>query len=105
MLDMVGKEALAERLPLNRQPTQEHDGSLLIQRVEVHDDWRRARSEWLLIRGNEVQRFEMAHTLYSGHELRELMNWAGLSEVKLYGGFDGRPYGPGAERLVAIGRK
>ena len=105
VLDMVGKEALAERLPLNRQPTREHDGSLLIQRVEVHDDWGRARSEWLLIRGNEVRRFRMEHTLYSGHELRERMNWAGLSDVKLYGGLDGRPYGPGAERLVAVGRK
>ncbi len=105
VLDMVGKEALAEHLPLNRQPTRERDGSLLIQRVEVHDDWGRARSEWLLIRGNEVQRFDFEHTLYSGRELRERMNWAGLSDVKLYGGLDGRPYGPGAHRLVAVGRK
>lgn len=105
VLDVMGKESLAERLPLNRQPTREHDGSLLIQRVEVLDDWGRVRSEWLLIRGNEVQRFDFEHTLYSGHELRERMNWAGLSDVKLYGGLDGRPYGPGAERLVAVGRK
>ncbi|MEM9463002.1 MAG: class I SAM-dependent methyltransferase [Myxococcota bacterium] len=105
VLDMVGKEALAERLPLNRQPTREHDGSLLIQRVEVFDDWGRVRTEWLLIRGQQVQRFDFEHTLYSGHELRELMNWAGLSDVTLYGDLDGRPYGPGAERLVAVGRK
>lgn len=105
VLDMVGKEALAERLPLNRQPTQERDGSLLIQRVEIHDDWGRARSEWLLIRDREVQRFHFEHTLYSGRELRELMSWAGLSRVELYGGLDGRPYGPGALRLVAVGRK
>jgi hypothetical protein len=38
-------------------------------------------------------------------ELRELMSWAGLSDVRLYGGLDGRPYGPGARRLVAVGRK
>ena len=105
VLHMVGKEALAERLPLNRQPTRERDGSLLIQRVEILDDWCRARSEWLLIRGKEVERFGFEHTLYSGKELRELMNWAGLSDVKLYGGLDGRPYGPGAEALVAVGRK
>jgi SAM-dependent methyltransferase len=105
VLDMVGKEALAEQLPLDRQPTRERDGSLLIQRVEILDDWCRARSEWLLIRGNEVQRFTFEHTLYSGRELRELMSWAGLSDVRLYGGLDGRPYGPGARRLVAVGRK
>ncbi len=105
VLDMVGKEALAEQLPLDRQPTREHDGSLLIQRVEVTDDWCRARSEWLLVRGREAERFSFEHTLYSGRELRELMNWAGLSDVKLYGGLDGRPYGPGARRLVAVGRR
>lgn len=105
VLHMVGKEAFAERLPLNRQPTRERDGSMLIQRVEILDDWCRARSEWLLIRGDKVERFGLEHTLYSGRELRELMNWAGLSDVKLYGGLDGRPYGPGAEALVAVGRK
>ncbi len=105
VLDMVGKEALAEQLRLDRQPTRERDGSLLIQRVEVLDDWCRARSEWLLVRGKEAERFSFEHTLYSGRELRELMNWAGLSDVKLYGGMDGRPYGPGARRLVAVGRK
>lgn len=105
VIDVIGKEALAERLPLNRQPTEEVDGSLLIQRVEVVDDWRRARSEWILIRDGTAERFRFEHTLYSGQELRELMNWAGLSNVSLYGGLDGRPYGPGAERLVAVGRK
>src|SRR5690606_42056388 len=53
----------------------------------------------------KAERFRFEHTLYSGQELRELMNWAGLADVSLYGGLDGRPYGPGAERLVAVGRK
>lgn len=105
VIDTLGKEALAERLPLNRQPTEERDGSLLIQRMEVVDDWCRVRSEWMLVRGDRAERFHFEHTLYSGHELRELMNWAGLSDVQLYGGLDGRPYGPGATRLVAVGRK
>lgn len=105
VLDMVGKEALAEQLPLDRQPTRERDGSLLIQRVEIFDDWCRAKSEWLLVRGDRAERFSFEHTLYSGRELRELMSWAGLSDVRLYGGLDGRPYGPGARRLVAVGRK
>ena len=105
VIDTLGKEALAERLPLNSQPTEERDGSLLIQRMEVVEDWCRVKSEWLLVRGDEVERFHFEHTLYSGHELRELMNWSGLSRVQLYGGLDGRPYGPGATRLVAVGRK
>ena len=47
VVDVVGKEALAERLPLNRQPTVELDGSMLIERLEVVDDWSRAKVEWL----------------------------------------------------------
>ena len=105
VLDVVGKEALAAQLPLNRQPTVERDGSLLIERIEVVDDWGRAKVQWMFIRGSEVERFDFEHTLFSGRELRELMNWAGLSDVRLYGALDGRPYGPGAERLVAVGRR
>jgi len=105
VLDVAGKEALAGQLPLDRQPTVERDGSLLIERVEVVDDWSRAKVQWMFIRGDHVERFDFEHTLYSGRELRELMNWAGLSDVTLYGGLDGRPYGPGAERLVAVGRR
>jgi SAM-dependent methyltransferase len=105
VLDVVGKEALAGQLPLDRQPTVERDGSLLIERVDVVEDWGRARVQWMFIQGDTVQRFDFEHTLYSGKELRERMNWAGLSDVTLYGGLDGRPYGPGAERLVAVGRR
>lgn len=105
VIDVLGKEALAEQLHANRNPVEEKDGSLLIQRLSVEQDWCRAKSEWLLIRGDNLDRIEFEHTLYSGKELRELMNWAGLSQVELYGSLDGRSYGPGAKRLVAVGRK
>lgn len=105
VIDTLGKEALAERLHAERTPLEERDGSMLVQKVDVVDDWCRAKSEWILIRGNTVDRFSFEHTLYSGRELRELMTWAGLSRVDLYGSLDGRPYGPGATRLVAVGRR
>lgn len=105
VIDVLGKEALAERLQAERTPIEEHDGSLLVQKVEIVDDWCRAKSEWILIRDDKVDRFFFEHTLYSGKELRELMNWAGLSKVELYGNLDGRRYGPGAGRLVAVGRR
>jgi SAM-dependent methyltransferase len=105
VIDVLGKEALAEQLHADRNPMEEVDGSLLVQRVKVENDWCRAKSEWLIIEGDRLDRIEFEHTLYSGRELRELMNWAGLSNVSLYGSLDGRPYGPGARRLVAVGRK
>jgi hypothetical protein len=33
------------------------------------------------------------------------MEQAGFVDVKLFGNFDGAPYGPDAWRLVAVGRK
>lgn len=105
VIDTLGKEALAERLHADRPPIEERDGSLMIQRVDVTDDWCRAKIEWIVVKGDKLDRISFEHTLYSGKELRELMNWAGLSSVDLYGDIDGRPYGPGARRLVAVGRK
>jgi len=105
VIDVLGKEALAERLHANRNPIEENDGSLLVQRIEVFEDWCRVKIQSLLVRGDHLDRVELEHTLYSGKELRELMNWAGLSRVELYGSLDGKPYGPGATRLVAVGRK
>lgn len=105
VIDTLGKEALAERLHADSPPIEERDGALLIQRVSVEDDWCRVKSEWIIAVDDKVDRVTFEHTLYSGKELRALMNWAGLSDVKLYGDFDGRPYGPGARRLVAVGRR
>lgn len=103
VIDVLGKEALAERVHAN--PVEERKGALLIQKFDITDDWCRARSQWVIVQGDKADRVQFEHTLYSGKELRELMNWAGLSDVTLYGSLDGRPYGPGARRLVAVGRK
>lgn len=105
VIDTLGKEALAERLHADSPPVEERDGSLLIQRVKVVEDWCRVKTEWIIATENKVDRVHFEHSLYSGKELRELMNWAGLSDVSLYGDLDGRPYGPGARRLVAVGRR
>jgi hypothetical protein len=43
--------------------------------------------------------------LYSGRELKDLLAAAGFDPIRLYGGFDGEDYGPGAKRLVAVARR
>lgn len=105
VIDTLGKEALAERLHADSPPVEERDGLLLIQRLNVVEDWCRVKSEWIIATDDKVDRVHFEFALYSGKELRELMNWAGLSDVRLFGDIDGRPYGPGARRLVAIGRR
>jgi SAM-dependent methyltransferase len=104
LLEMLGKERLAKVL----QPTTSNlldDGTLMVERHEIFDDWTRVRNEWLLIGNGRVKSYKFHHTVYSGQELRDRMEGAGFVEVALYGNLDGDEYGPDAERLVAVGRK
>ncbi|MFC1742745.1 class I SAM-dependent methyltransferase [Candidatus Riflebacteria bacterium] len=100
-IDLMGKEILAgkfqattsEKLP---------DSSIIIQRHEVLSDWTRIRNEWLLNKGTTLKTFKFEHTIYSGQELKELLFKAGFQKIKLYGDFDGTPYGLNATRLIAV---
>jgi len=104
LIELLGKENLAKIF----QPTTSTllpDGTLVVQRHEIFDDWTRVRNEWLVIRNNRVKNFTFHHTVYSGLELREQLERTGFVAVTLYGNLDGDEYGPNAQRLIAIGRK
>jgi SAM-dependent methyltransferase len=104
LIDVLGKERLAKIL----QPTISTslpDGSILVERHEIFDDWTRVRNEWLLIRDGKTRSFKFHHTIYSGLELRERMERARFVGVTIHGNLDGAEYGPNAERLIALGRK
>jgi SAM-dependent methyltransferase len=104
LIDVVGKENIAKIF----QPTTSdilQDGTKLIQRHEVFDDWTRIRNEWILIRAGKAKSFKFHNTIYSGQELRDRMEQTGFIDVKLYGSFDGDEYGVDAQRLIAVGHK
>lgn len=104
LIDVVSKEWLARFF----QPTTSDalpDGTRLVQRHEIFDDWTRIRNEWILIRKGRARSYRFHHTVYSGQELRERMEKAGFVDVRLYGDLDGSDYGLDARRLIAVGRK
>lgn len=104
LIEVLGKERLAKVF----QPTSSTvlaDGTLMIERHEIFDDWTRIRNEWLLIKNNQVKRFGFHNTVYSGLELRDRMELAGFTSVRLYGSLEGDAYGPDTERLIAVGSK
>ncbi len=104
LIDVMGKERLAK----NFQGTASEvlpDGSKLVQRHEVFDDWTRLRNEWILIRKGKAKSFEFHISIYSGQELRDRLEGVGFQRVKLYGNLDGADYGLDAERLIAVGHK
>ena len=104
LIDVMGKEKLAALF----QPTvsQElEDGSLIVQRNEIIDNWTRVKNKWTLIKNNKATTFEFRITIYSGQELIDRLDAVGFQEIKLYGDLEGIVYGPNAQRLIITGNK
>ena len=81
------------------------NGSTLVDVRKIVDDWTRVQSEWIIIKKNKAVRFKFHINLYSGIELRERLEGAGFTAVKLFGSLDGSPYDSEAQRLVAVARR
>ena len=104
LVELMGKERLAKIFQATTSDVLP-DGTKLVQRHEILDDWTRIRNEWILIRKGKAKSFEFHHTVYSGQEIRDRMTHVGFTEVELFGSFDGDCYGLGAQRLIAVARK
>jgi SAM-dependent methyltransferase len=104
VIDTMSKEVLAAKYQ-ERVWHDLDDGSRLLTRQTIEDGWRAVRNEWTLYRGDERRDTYFWNRLYAGTELETLLRDAGFPDVRLHGWFDGRPYGPGAPRLVAVARR
>lgn len=82
----------------------EADGYVIEDRAEVLDDYGRVRSTFIMRRdGIEVHRFTFELALYAATELKAMLREAGFAgSITCFGTPDGRPYGPGAERLIIV---
>jgi len=103
ILDLLGREVLARIYQATRSVEVPGSG-LLIVRSRPIDDWTRAENEWILVEDGAARTFRLRHWLYGGAELKAMLLGAGFATVQLHGSFKGTPYGPGAERLVAVAR-
>jgi SAM-dependent methyltransferase len=104
LLEMMGKERLARIF----QPTTSQtapNGSILVERHHVFSDWTRMGNEWIIIRKGGVRSFKFHHTVYSGRELRGLLEDAGFTHVVIYGSLEGDVYDIDARRLIAVGTR
>lgn len=104
LIDNMGKELVA-RWPRHTFGEDLQDGRTFIDHGRIVDDWTRIEREWYLINGDTFKRFDFKLNLYSGQEMRELMERAGFVDVSLYGDLDGNEYGQRARRLIVVGRK
>jgi SAM-dependent methyltransferase len=104
VMELLSKENMA----MIFQPTtsqQLPDGTTLVQRHEVFDDWNHARNEWFVIKDGKAEVFYFDLRLYSGTEMKQLLNQAGFTEMKLYGDLEGNPFDHEKNRLCVVARK
>ena len=104
IIETLGKELLA-RIWQKTMSTDLADGSWIVHRTQVRDDWTRVYSQWTLLKDGHSRDFTFEHTIYSGRELKERLLASGFKHVQLFGSLEGIPYGLDAMRLVAVARK
>lgn len=104
VIDVISKERLA-RVWQSAMCFELSDGSLLLQRPEIRDDWCRVRTEWILMKDGRTRNFSFEHNLYSGRELKDRLLSSGFEHVQLFGSLAGAPYDLNPMRLVAVARK
>ena len=104
LIDIVGKEWLARHFVA----TSSHklpDGSLMIERREILDDWSQIHNRWILLREGIAVEYHFRHRLYSAQELKDRLEQTGFDQVRIYGDLEGNEYGLEAKRLIAVAVK
>jgi SAM-dependent methyltransferase len=104
LIDVVGKEWLARHFDATSS-SRAKNGTLMITRREIIENWTRIRSEWILVKDDEVKSFESQINVYSGQELKGLLENVGFESVALFGDLEGNEYGIDVKRLIAVARK
>jgi SAM-dependent methyltransferase len=104
VIETLGKERLA-RVWQSAMCFDLPDGSMMVQRPQVRNDWSRVRTEWILVKDGQSKTAVFEHWIYSGRELKERLLNCGFKQVQLFGSTQGTPYDVDAQRLVAVARK
>lgn len=101
LIDVMGKEILARIF----EPTGYsvgRDGSGLVARRWIRDNWSRVDVEWMIVAEGRTETLRFSHELYSAVELEQMLRKAGFSSVTTYGSWTGAPYDEQATRLIQV---
>lgn len=84
----------------------ERDNLTILTEFSVEGLWEGLRSKWIIIDENGKKlSHEFVQRLYSAKELRDTFLEVGFSDVKVYGGYDLRPYDQNASTMVIVAKK
>ena len=104
LMDSSGKEILARHFQSSGVDVLPN-GDMFIERRQIVEDWQKVQSEITTIVQGRIRVFPIRLWIFSAGELKALLSDAGFKKIKIYGSFDGAPYGPDAARLIAVAEK
>lgn len=104
VMELMGKEILS-RIYRETISTTLENGSILVQRHKILNDWSNVLNEWILLKDNSYKIYSFNLRIYSAAELKSLYRAAGFSNIKVYGSLKGNEYDEKAERLVIVADK
>ena len=100
LVDTIGREILRKQfLPKDWYRA---DEMFVVSQYRAEEDYSRLWNRWILYDDAGRHEYSFSHRVFAAGELSELLLKAGFSSVDVYGDLDGSPYGPEAERLVAV---
>ncbi|MHA2044577.1 MAG: hypothetical protein ACW99G_07270, partial [Candidatus Thorarchaeota archaeon] len=104
ILESMGKEILA-RIFLKQSWSEWPHGFMMEERQAI-ENWSKMHNKWVFVeRNGTVHRWDVVHWIYSGVEIKEMLEKVGFSNVLVFGGLDGSPYDNEATRLVVVATK
>jgi SAM-dependent methyltransferase len=104
IFESMGKEILA-RIFL-RQSWSEWPHGFMLEEREAIENWSKMHNVWTFIeRDGTVHRWNVIHWIYSGAEIKEMLESVGFSDVRIFGALDGRAYDNEADKLVVVATK
>lgn len=104
VVEMMGKEILA-RVFQETAGTVLDDGSIIVQRHKIINNWSEVENEWILLKEGKYKTYRFNLRLYSAAELQNLFAGCGFKNIKIFGGLNGVKYDNKAQRLVLVAEK
>lgn len=100
VMELVGKETAVR--DFMEGEWFERDGWTVLTEYAVVGAWEGLKNRWILLKGSERVDRSFVQRLYSGTELRALLESVGFSGVRILGSLEGDPYDQAAKSLVAV---
>jgi SAM-dependent methyltransferase len=106
LLDMLNREWAVANYIQNDWHA-EADGTLYVEHRALDFSSSRMRVRFIIVGPGGDRRDSIGHDirLYTLTEMTRLLERVGLSDVEVFGGFDGEPYGIGSRRMIICVRK